>query len=71
METVAGRVQRGIDGVERVDAPAAFAVNAKCRNPNISIIPISALTGDGFDQWIEWLEEKISEWRKQANHESD
>jgi hydrogenase nickel incorporation protein HypB len=36
------------------DAEAA-AARAKARNPNVTVLPISARTGEGFDAWIEWL----------------
>ena len=30
-------------------------------NPNCRIIPVSSLTGEGFDAWISWLTDKIDE----------
>ena len=44
----------------------AFSAAARKRNPNISIIPVSALTGEGFDGWIGWLENRMKEWKDQA-----
>ena len=44
----------------------AFSAAARMRNPNIEILPLSALTGEGFDTWIEWLEDRMSEWKAQA-----
>ena len=44
----------------------AFSAAARKRNPNISIIPVSALTGEGFDEWIGWLENRMKEWKDQA-----
>ena len=44
----------------------AFSAAARKRNQNISIIPISALTGEGFDGWIGWLENRMKEWKDQA-----
>ena len=59
--------------VNKIDAKAAFDFNdeafsaaARMRNPNISIIPISALTEEGFDTWIDWLEKRMKEWKDQA-----
>ncbi len=56
--------------VNKIDAKAAFDFNdeafsaaARMRNPNISIIPISALTEEGFDTWIDWLENRMKEWK--------
>ena len=31
-------------------------------NPNIKIIPISARTGEGIDEWANWLREQITAW---------
>ena len=31
-------------------------------NPNIRIIPISARTGEGIDQWAAWLRTEIKNW---------
>lgn len=33
------------------------------RNPNATIIPISAKTGEGIDVWANWLRECVSEWK--------
>ena len=33
-------------------------------NPNIKIIPISARTGEGIDEWASWLRGQIDEWIK-------
>ncbi|HEX3023198.1 MAG TPA: hydrogenase nickel incorporation protein HypB [Lachnospiraceae bacterium] len=31
-------------------------------NPNIKIIPISARTGQGIDEWAEWIRTNVKEW---------
>jgi len=31
-------------------------------NPNIRIIPISARTGEGIDEWADWLREQVNAW---------
>ncbi len=31
-------------------------------NPNIKIIPISARTGEGIDQWADWLRAETKKW---------
>ncbi|SEW26627.1 hydrogenase nickel incorporation protein HypB [[Clostridium] fimetarium] len=36
--------------------------NIKLRNPNAQIIPISALTGDGMEEWINWLGNEVKNW---------
>ena len=33
-------------------------------NPEITIIPISAKTGEGIDDWADWLRHEIKEWNK-------
>ncbi|MEX1308093.1 MAG: hydrogenase nickel incorporation protein HypB [Eubacteriales bacterium] len=32
-------------------------------NPNAKVIPISARTGEGMDEWIEWLRCAVKTWR--------
>ena len=32
-------------------------------NPNIRIIPISARTGEGMDQWCDWIREQVRAWK--------
>ena len=34
------------------------------RNPNAQVIPICARTGDGVDQWANWLREQVNAWKK-------
>ena len=41
-----------------------FIKNAHQQNPNLTIIPVSALTGEGIQTFIDWLEKEIEEWRK-------
>ncbi|MGI6041979.1 MAG: hydrogenase nickel incorporation protein HypB [Candidatus Alectryocaccobium sp.] len=33
------------------------------RNPQAKVFPISALTGEGMDEWTEWLVGQIQEWK--------
>ena len=33
-------------------------------NPNAKIIPISAKTGQGMEEWTNWLEDQVSQWKK-------
>ena len=33
-------------------------------NPDMKIIPISARTGKGMDEWIDWLKEETSSWNE-------
>ncbi len=36
--------------------------NIKLRNPNAKIIPISALTGEGMEDWTKWLAKEVRTW---------
>jgi len=38
--------------------------NIKLRNPNAKIIPISSLTGDGMEEWTNWLSNEVKIWCK-------
>ena len=33
-------------------------------NPEIKIIPISAKTGEGIEEWADWLRQEVNEWNK-------
>lgn len=33
-------------------------------NPNIKIIPISAKTGEGIEEWANWIRTEVKEWNK-------
>lgn len=33
------------------------------RNPNARVIPICARTGDGIDEWADWLKEQVRAWQ--------
>ncbi len=35
----------------------------RMRNPAARVIPICAKTGEGVDQWADWLREQVREWR--------
>lgn len=52
--------------VNKFDTRAVFdfSINKLCdslnyANPSLKVIPVSAKTGDGFDEWISWLERQI------------
>jgi hydrogenase nickel incorporation protein HypB len=34
------------------------------RNPNLKIFPICAKTGEGVDEWCQWLKEQVAEWNR-------
>ena len=38
-------------------------------NPDIKIIPISARTGEGMDEWIQWLKEQTISWNETKEEE--
>lgn len=42
----------------------AIEERAKKLNPNIKIIPISAKTGEGIDEWANWLRCEVEKWKK-------
>ena len=37
--------------------------NILMRNPNATIIPISAKTREGVDAWADWLRTRVAEWK--------
>lgn len=43
---------------------AACTERVKKLNPNIKIIPISAQTGEGMQEWIEWLRTETVAWNQ-------
>lgn len=36
------------------------------RNPNATIIPICARTGEGMEAWLDWLRNQVKEWQQRA-----
>lgn len=37
---------------------------AKAINPRIEVIPISARTGEGMEDWIAWLSGRVAQWKQ-------
>ena len=37
---------------------------AKQQNPDITVIPICAKTGEGIDRWTEWLRAQVKAWKE-------
>ena len=33
------------------------------RNPNAKVIPICAKTGEGMEEWLEWLRTEVRKWK--------
>lgn len=58
--------------INKIDALSVFDTfsmervreNILMRNPNATIIPISAKTGEGIEQWTDWLRERVAAWKK-------
>jgi len=42
----------------------AVRKRARKLNPDIKIIPISAKTGEGIDEWADWLRSEVAAWKK-------
>ena len=42
----------------------AVKERVKKLNPNIKIIPISAKTGEGIDEWIHWICSEVKNWNE-------
>ncbi|WP_163193417.1 hydrogenase nickel incorporation protein HypB [Clostridium thermarum] len=57
--------------INKIDAVSIFdfdfkAVEERVKklNPKIKVIPISAKTGEGFEQWIEWVRNEVKNWNE-------
>lgn len=58
--------------VNKIDALPVFDTfsmervreNILMRNPNATIIPMSAKTGEGIDVWADWLRERVAAWKQ-------
>jgi hydrogenase nickel incorporation protein HypB len=57
--------------INKIDAMDYFdfdieAVKERVRklNPNIKIIPISARTGEGIDEWADWVRTEVKNWNE-------
>lgn len=55
--------------INKIDAIDYFDFNfeaveerVKRLNPNIRVIPISAKTGKGIDQWVDWIRAEVNRW---------
>ncbi|MCF0131918.1 MAG: hydrogenase nickel incorporation protein HypB [Pseudobutyrivibrio sp.] len=42
----------------------AVKESVKKLNPNAKVIFVSAKTGEGFDEWVNWLRDSVAEWNK-------
>jgi len=57
--------------INKIDAKDYFefdleAVKARVKklNPNIKVIPISAKTGEGIEEWIDWIRKEVNNWKE-------
>ncbi len=41
-----------------------FRENVAERNPSVRVIPMSARTGEGMEEWYDWLREQVRIWRE-------
>ena len=52
-----------IDTISVFDFDMEKAVsNIRMRSPEVKIFPVSAKTGEGFEQWTAWLRKSVKEW---------
>lgn len=55
-----------IDAIDYFDFDLeAVKARAQKLNPNIKIIPISARTGEGIDEWADWIRTEVKNWKGQ------
>ena len=40
-----------------------FKANLATRNPEAKVIPICAKTGEGMDEWYDWLRQQVAAWK--------
>ena len=41
--------------------------NILMRNPNAKIIPICAKTGEGIEEWADWLKKETAAWKEEEH----
>lgn len=58
--------------INKIDAIDYFDFNfeavkehAKKLNPDIKVIPISAKTGKGMDEWFDWIRSEVKNWNQE------
>lgn len=59
--------------INKIDALPLFdfdmdrvRANIRLRNPDATVIPVCAKTGEGIEQWAQWLRTRVAEWKAQA-----
>ena len=68
----AGMTRQGLEGLETgdVELPCFDFDMEKCReyirmrNPKAKVIPVCAKTGEGIEEWTDWLKEEVRAWRE-------
>ena len=57
--------------INKIDALSLFdfdieavTARAKMRNPSVTVIPISARTGEGIEAWTQWLHDQVRAWQQ-------
>jgi hydrogenase nickel incorporation protein HypB len=57
--------------INKIDAIEYFDFNFEAvrervtkLNPDIRVIPISAKTGQGIDEWTGWIRDEVKNWKK-------
>lgn len=57
--------------INKIDAMGIFDFNIEAvrervtkLNPNIKVIPICAKTGEGMDEWLDWIRTQVKEWNE-------
>jgi len=54
-----------IDAIDYFDFDLeAVKERVKKLNPNIKVIPISARTGEGIDEWADWIRTEVKNWNE-------
>jgi hydrogenase nickel incorporation protein HypB len=52
-----------IDAIDYFDFDIeAVKERVKKLNPNIKVIPISAKTGEGINEWVDWIRTEVTSW---------
>lgn len=63
--TVDALIINKIDVMEYFDFDIPLCTEyVKKLNPNVKIFPISAVTGEGVEEWAKWLYDEVKEWNK-------
>ena len=44
-----------------------FTNHVKELNPNAIIMPISAKTGEGMEEWADWLKKETAAWKEEEH----